>query len=277
MVQDATLPVTDFVDLVARALPTEHHPAIGTRIIKLVDLCTRQYCTSHVGAQQRTILADACEAALQATPESGKQLALVRGLTMFATTRQQLKVVADRLDGPAQQGGLTVDADLRWSLLIRLVAMGLRGSPEIDRELEQDTTAFGQHKAAEARAALGDEASKEAAWAVATAASSTTNRIVAAACRGFWQLNQLDVCRPYAERYFGELGRVWAEREVEVARLVTDTLFPKLLVEPETLALVAAHLEQKSLPHGQRRSLNDSKFDLEKALQIRMASADWPG
>src|SRR5262249_45145456 len=101
------------------------------------------------------------ELARSATPDSDHQLAFTRGFTGIARTSEQLDVVEGLLDGSVQLEGLTIDTDLRWALLQRLVATDRADSERIERELDADNTASGQRQAALARAMLPLLADKE--------------------------------------------------------------------------------------------------------------------
>ena len=48
--------------------------------------------------------------------------------------------------------GLTIDTELRWTLLQSLVANGAAGADEIEAELDRDRTASGEREAAHAHA-----------------------------------------------------------------------------------------------------------------------------
>ena len=58
------------------------------------------------------------------TPGSDSQLQLARAFASAAVTDEQLAIVRGLLDGTEQLDGLTIDTDLRWHLLHRLVAAG---------------------------------------------------------------------------------------------------------------------------------------------------------
>ena len=62
--------------------------------------------------------------------------------------------------------GVTVDTELRWALLGRLVSRGFRGfgEAEIDAELAHDATDAGERHAAACRAAIPAAEAKQAAW-----------------------------------------------------------------------------------------------------------------
>ena len=65
----------------------------------------------------------------------GLQLAWARVLGSVARSDEQVALVRGLLDGTSEVPGLAVDTDLRWHLLLRLVAIGIAGDAEIDAEL----------------------------------------------------------------------------------------------------------------------------------------------
>ena len=61
---------------------------------------------------------------LRDAPGSDTQLAYIRALAGVATSAADLALLTGLLDGSEVLDGLTVDTDLRWSLLWRLVSRG---------------------------------------------------------------------------------------------------------------------------------------------------------
>ena len=271
MTTSGTLPASRFIDQVSAALPGESHTSIIELLLERAAVASEQFVTSERTSELRSQLAEACfESAGQTEAGSGRRLALVRGQIMFATTSEQLHRIAQLLEGPSEQSGVLVDADLRWRLLHTLVAMGQRTLTDIDAELQRDATAFGRYRADRARAAFPSAPAKELAWASATGAGeSSTNRTVREACLGFWQWNQRELCEPFVSRYFSELDHVWATKDTEIAHEMTSELFPSGHVEDRTLQLVDRHLSRDGLPAGQRRILADLRFDLARALEAQ--------
>ena len=76
----------------------------------------------------------------------------------WPTADDDLALLAGLLDGSVVLDGLTVDTELRWALLGRLVSRGFRGfgAAEIDAELARDATDAGERHAAACRAAIPD-------------------------------------------------------------------------------------------------------------------------
>ena len=95
---------------------------------------------------------------------SDTQLAYVRAFAGVAISADDLALLAGLLDGSVVLDGLTVDTDLRWSLLWRLVSRGVCGKDEIDAELARDATDAGERHAAACRAAIPTAEAKQEAW-----------------------------------------------------------------------------------------------------------------
>jgi aminopeptidase N len=263
----------EFVEQISSGLPRESHVStieqVLQRAVIACDRLARPDNTPHLREQ----VARACAAA-SVEPGSDRQLALAHGQIEFATSDDQLAEIESVLAGPDERNGLVIDADLRWRLLHQLVVMGRRFAADIDVELERDSTAFGRYRAHRARAALPDASAKHSAWLAAIgAAPGISNRTVLEACRGFWQWNQRELCRPFVARYFDDLDEVWRERDTEVAHQMTYELFPAGFVGEDTLRLADNHLARGDLPAGQRRILEDARFDLVQALHASSAGS----
>ncbi len=271
MTLSGELAAAEFIEEVARALPGESHVPVIEQLLERAHIASEQFVAPSDTAALRIQLGEACTAAGRGTvPGSGRQLALMQGEAAFATSPEQLQRIGDLLDGPSDRNGLMIDADLRWRLLHRLVATGLRAVEDIEAEFSRDSTAFGRHRADRAKAAVPSADAKERAWAAAIgSASGSTNRTVREACLGFWQWNQRELCSPYVSRYFDALDDVWRERDTEIAHQMTGELFPAGFVDETTRDLVDRYLTRTDLPAGQRRILADARFDLVRGLDAR--------
>ncbi|MEO8329864.1 MAG: M1 family aminopeptidase, partial [Candidatus Nanopelagicales bacterium] len=265
----AQLPPATFVELVNKSVSGESHDAVLEQLLAWAALACDQLVPCSESERLRATVSDALTKAAEiAEPLSGRRLVLARGEAAFSTTPQQLERVESWLAGPVQQHGLTIDADLRWHVIQRLVATGRRTEGDIEAEFACDSTAFGRFRADRALAAIPELGAKERAWRAATGLTeAATNRTVLEACLGFWQWNQRELCRPFVARYFAELDRVWRDCDTEIAHQMTTELFPATFVERETLELVDQHLVRADLPSGQRRILADARFDLVRALR----------
>ena len=76
-----------------------------------------------------------------ARPASDHQLTWIQLFSWTATSADQLDLIAGLLDGSTAVPGLSVNTELRWSLLQRLAASGRTHDASIDEELARDRQA----------------------------------------------------------------------------------------------------------------------------------------
>src|SRR6185503_9862331 len=84
---------------------------------------------------------------LAAEPGSDVQLSWARTLAATAVDAAHLGLLRGLLDGTETLDGLTVDTELRWTLLQRLAATGQATDADIEAELAKDPTAAGKRHA----------------------------------------------------------------------------------------------------------------------------------
>ena len=119
--------------------------------------------------------------------------------------------------------GLTVDTDLRWALLRRLVVTGKAGEAEIDAEHERDRDRRGRAaRRRRARAAIPTAEAKAAAWERDRRPGELPNAVFRATLGGFVEPDQADLLVPYVDKYFARgrahLGRVEQRHVADVRR-----------------------------------------------------------
>jgi aminopeptidase N len=158
------------------------------------------------------LAAEAIRLLRAAAPGSGHQLAWAQMLAWTATSRDQLDLLAELLDGSTEVEGLAIDTDLRWRLLNRLVTMGRAGDAEIDAELALDHTSAGRRYASGCRAALPDAAHKAEAWRSVVSTGHGIEDIVAIG-RGFNQMEHADLLASYTQEYFARLPEILAHHD----------------------------------------------------------------
>jgi len=165
--------------------------------------------------------------------------------------------------------GLAVDTDLRWFLLQRLVAAGLRDLDAVEAELDTDDTATGRRQAAVARAARPTPEAKELAWADIVERTDLPNAIMDATIGGFVQPGQETLLAAFRDRYFSVLPEVWSARTTEMAQAITMGLYPFLLVEQATLDATDAFLAQDGLNSACRRLVGEGRDGVVRAMRAR--------
>jgi aminopeptidase N len=280
MTRDGELTPERFVELVAAGLPSERQLSLVSWVLRFGRFAATRYLLPARREAATALLAATCRRMLaDAEPGSGHQLAAATGLAETATEAADLALLRGWLSGVAVPDGLPVDAELRWTVLVRLVATGRAGAAHIDAALAADPTAEGQVYALRCRAALPDAESKRWAWEALTADPARPNRHLEALAIGFWQPGQEEVTAPYVERYFTDVPATAAWRNTEMLALVAVLAYPSYAVAPGTVTLAEKLLTREDLNPVLRRQVLDSTHELRLSLAARAVSAtvgDWP-
>jgi aminopeptidase N len=270
MVQEAELSVPAFVAILASGMGSEPSVSVlQTLHMTAARLMAVMADPDWVPAGKEQLADAALPLLLAAAPGSDHQLAWMQLLAWTATTPEQLDVLTGLLDGTAEIGGLTVDAELRWSLLRRLAATGRAGDAEIDAELARDATDAGRRHAAACRAAIPDADHKEAAWRLLAESEELGHEGVTAVAASFGRAEHAALVEPYADAYFQVLPDLWISRGDHMRRVLADGLFPYAAASPELLAQIDAFLAEDQRDPALVRILIERRDTVERALRSR--------
>ncbi len=274
MVRDAEVPTGEYVDLVISGLPHETDIGVVQQTLRQVKSAIDLYAAPDHRAAYRDRLADALDGLMrQAQPGSDHQLAFIRGFISSAATPAHLDTVAALLSGDLVLEGLAVDTDLRWGLLQRLAATGRAELDAIEAELASDDTATGRRQAAIARAARPSPEAKDLAWADAMERTDLPNAMLDATIAGFVQPDQVELLRPFRERYFAEIAHAWDAQTMEMGQSLAMGLYPMLIVEAETVDMTDEFLARDDLNAALRRLVGEGRDGVQRALRARAADA----
>jgi aminopeptidase N len=221
--------------------------------------------------------AEKCQASMRAAePGSDHQLAWVLAFLGSARTDAHVAVARGLLQGTETLPGLSLDTDLRWSIVRTLSALGSFGDDEIEAESERDATAAGARAAATARALAPTAKAKAEAWRLATVDDTVPNAMQEAVIAGFSHPTQGALVAPYAQTYFESARAVWDRRTSELAQNVVVGLFPSWTstITPETVAAADAFLATEDLPTALARLVSEGRADVVRALAARAADAN---
>ncbi|MET9710575.1 aminopeptidase N [Nocardiopsis alba] len=269
MTRDGEMAARDYVELVISGISgvddvmvaqTLLRQAAGA-IVNYADPAWRPIGFEKLGSRLRELLSSA-------EPGGDLQLAYVNALASVAVTEADLSLLRGLLDGAITVDGLTVDTDLRWTLLRRLVSTGEAGEAEIDAELKADPTAAGQRNAAGARAAIPTSEAKEAAWE-RIVGGDLANAEFRSVLVGFTEPLQADLYRPFLDRYFARLAPAWENWTGEFAQSFAEIAYPSHLVEEATLERTDAYIAENSPAPALRRLLIEGRAGVERALRAR--------
>ncbi len=261
-----------YADLVVRALG----PHDTDQLVEAV-LARGRAAADQASPRRRPELVDrlsrlSLAAAHDAAPGSDTQLVHARALVAVTT---EPATIRGWLDGTGLPAGLVVDTDLRWRVVQRLAVLGAADDQLIAAQAERDPSSAGLLGAMTARAGLPGACDKQRAWSQLTGGTLSNYELTAVA-DGFWHREQLEVVRPYVERYVAELPAMLraggeSETSIEVQQLLAGSLFPVPVLEQRTLDLVEQLLDQQPLTSTARRVVAERRDDLRRALTARAA------
>ncbi len=270
MTRDAELAARDYVALVRSGLPAERDINLTTATLRQAASTLTVYADPEWAPTGWAGLADTARAALAAAePGSGFQLAWARTLINAARSDEDLATLRGWLGGIGVPDGLTIDTELRWSLLEALAAMGVAAEQEIEEELAGDRTASGEREAATARALLPTPENKARVWAELTGDKELPNWLNRSLLQGFQVSTQVALTAPYAAKFFDVVDSVWARSDSEPAQEFVMLAYPSYQVSEETVALTDAWLARDGHPQSLRRLVAEGRDGVVRALKAR--------
>lgn len=273
MTRDAEMSAGDYVDLAISGLRREGDIGVVSMTVRQLGSVIEQFAApANRDAYRDRIALAFKDYAIAAEAGSDHQLAFLRGFMANARSSEDQRWLTALLDGSEKVEGLAVDADLRWSIVTRLVALGA-SEALIDDELTRDDTATGRRHAALARAARPTVEAKDSAWAAAVEGDELSNAILGATVGGFNQPDQRDLLRPFVDKYVAALPGIWSDRTYETASTLTMGLFPASLVEPATIAAADALLANEALAPGGRRLVGELRDGVQRAARAQQVDA----
>ena len=209
MVRDGEMAARDYVRLVLSGISSVADISVVQTLLRQASQAVRRFADPGWRETGLALMASTLRDLLRDAPAgSDTQLAYIRALAGVATSAADIALLTGLLDGSEVLDGLTVDTDLRWSLLWRLVSRGVSGTDEIDAELARDATDAGERHAAACRAAIPTVEAKQQAWETLIAGELTI-AMFRAMLAGFADPDQSQLVEPYrrsTSRWSGTCG-----------------------------------------------------------------------
>lgn len=273
MTRDAEMSAGEYLTMINTADFNNIEVGVTQQLLMQARSAIEQYATPYKRGEYRDALfARLLEQIAQAADGSDHQLAFVRSAISVARTDEHVEILESWFDGSGTPAGLTVDTDLRWAFIARLVALDALDPSAIDSELEADNTAGGQRQAAGARAGIPTAAAKAAAWSATVENDDLANAILESTIGGFSQPDQRQLLVPYVDKYFAALPGVWADRTNAIAQGITMGLFPSLLVSQDILDKADAFLATDT-DAGSTRLVRELRDNVSRALVAQAKDA----
>ncbi len=273
MTRDGELSASDYVPTVLNALKSESDASVVMTQLTQLNTAVELYAADKNREALRAQLADGLEALLDTqVAGSDLQLIFVRGFANTAKSEAQIARVRSILNGEVD--GLTVDANLRWTLLNALVERGAATVAEVEAELERDKSAEGEKAAAFGRAASPDLATKEAAWKLATT-TELSNHIQLQTLNGFNRPSHRHLTSGFVDRYFEHALEYWNSHTYEFGKQFNLYAFPIYQVSDATMKKVESWLTGvgKDAPTGLHRAISEQRDALARALKAQAKDA----
>ena len=269
MVRDGEMAARDYVRLVLSGISSVADISVVQTLLRQAGQAVRRFADPAWRQTGLALMASALRDLLHDAPaDSDTQLAYVRAFAGVAISADDLALLAGLLDGSVVLGGLTVDTDLRWSLLLRLVSRGVCGKDEIDAELARDATDAGERHAAACRAAIPTAEAKQEAWKTLIRGELTI-AMFRAVLAGFADPDQPELLAPYREKYFEVVGDVWRNWSSAMAQDFVSGVYAVGPITRETVEMTDAYIRAADPPAALRRLLLEGRDDVLRALRCQ--------
>lgn len=277
MTRDAELSATDFVELVLGNIGSETDSWGLTAFPAFAAQAVTQYAAPANKAALRARWERGLRALLEsAEPGTDHQLTFARSYAGAAHSDEAIADLEALLDGSLAFDGLTVDQDLRWTLLNNLARLGRADDARIDAELADDNTISGKEHAAAARAAMPTAEAKARAWEQAMVDGAVPNETAKQVVLSFMRDGQQDVLAPYVDRFLADAPLAWDRLGAHRAAVSLEYIFPRILASEEALAKVDSWLatEADQVNPGALRFVREGRSDMARALAAQAKDAE---
>ncbi|MFL5777482.1 MAG: aminopeptidase N [Chloroflexota bacterium] len=274
MTREAEMSTGDLLRIALDAAPNESDIGLLRDLLARVRRAVDEYGDPGQRDTRLRTLADWSLAhARDASPGSDLQLAHARIYARSAIDPSHVELARGWLEGRYVPDGLAIDPELRWMIVGRLATIGAMDAGEIDAEHERDHTSLGEEASTTARTSLPSSAAKATAWHSLVESTELSSHLVAATARGFWRPEQVELGRPYVERYFEAMPAIFRARSQQVAHELAELLYPLVVTEQGTVDETDRLLARDDLEPSLRRILRERRDDLLRALAARQVDA----
>jgi aminopeptidase N len=275
MTRDGEMAARDYVRLVLSGISSVADISVVQTLLRQASQAVRRFADPSWRVDGLALIASTLRGLLQSAPAgSDTQLAYVRAFAAVAASDDDLALLAGLLDGSRSLAGLSIDTDLRWSLLWRLVSRSAPGSAwsfgatEIAAELARDATDAGERHAAACRAAIPTAEAKRQAWDIMTGGEQTIATF-RATLGGFADPDQPELVERYRSRYFGVVSGVWRQWSSAMAQDFVEGAYGVCAISTETVEATDAYIEAAEPPAALLRLLTEGRDDVLRALRCQ--------
>ena len=269
MTRDGELGARAFIDLVLASLPGETDSTLlRTLLMQLQTALFSYVAPEHRDATRVSVRAALWDLSRGAGAGSDAQLQLVSAACGLAAAGDDTSIEAALRDGSAVLDGLTVDFEMRWTLLQAMAAAGHADADQIRAEREREDTSSARERAARALAARPTAAAKDEAWQAAVVENTLPNSMVSATGLGFTRPGTPEsVLRPFIGRYHEMLATVENKGSHAILEAVVQGFYPRGLASAELLEATNAWLDENvDAEDSLRRLVTENRDPIVRAL-----------
>jgi aminopeptidase N len=281
MARDGEMAARDYVRLVMSGISSVADISVVQTLLRQAGQAVRRFADPSWRVTGLALMASTLRELLGSAPAgSDIQLAYARAFAGVATSGPDLALLAGLLDGSVVLPGLSIDTDLRWSLLGRLISRsntaggppgdGRRvfGVQDIDAELARDATDAGERNAAACRAAIPSAQAKQQAWETLIEGKQTLATF-RATLGGFADPDQPELLEPYQAKYFEVVGAVWRDWSSAMAQDFVEGAYTVGAISPATVEATDAYIAAEQPPAALLRLLAEGRDDVLRALRAQ--------
>jgi aminopeptidase N len=267
MCRDGEMAARDYVRLVLGGVDSVADISVVQTLLRQASVAVRHFADPAWRAEGLELMASALRPLVAgAAPGSDKQLAYLRAFSGVATSSADLTFLAELLSGDQRLDGLSVDTDLRWALLRRLVSRGVSGDTDIAAELARDATDAGERHAATCRAAIPTASGKRETWETMLAGKLTI-AMFRAVLGGFADPDQEALLSGYRAAYFEAIGAVWRDWSSAMAQDFVEGAYTICALESATVTATDAYIAADQPPAALERLLLEGRDEVLRALR----------
>jgi aminopeptidase N len=267
MCRDGEMAARDYVRLVLGGVDSVADISVVQTLLRQASVAVRHFADPAWRAEGLELMASALRPLVAgAAPGSDKQLAYLRAFSGVATSSADLTFLAELLSGDQRLDGLSVDTDLRWALLRRLVSRGVSGDADIAAELARDATDAGERHAATCRAAIPTASGKRETWETMLAGKLTI-AMFRAVLGGFADPDQEALLSGYRAAYFEAIGAVWRDWSSAMAQDFVEGAYTICALESATVTATDAYIAADQPPAALERLLLEGRDEVLRALR----------
>jgi len=99
------------------------------------------------------------------------------------------------------------------------------------------------------------------------------NAMLDATIAGFVQPDQVDLLRPFRERFFAEIVGAWNAQTMEMGQSLAMGLYPMLIVDDATVRQTDEFLSRDDLNPALRRLVGEGRDGVQRAMRARTIDA----